>query len=159
MTADDWVRLGFVGKPHGLDGFFRLERATERWELLAPGSELRLESVGAVKVNGRKGTAARPIVRLKEVKKPGEQRGKALLVERSRLRLGAGEWLGDELVGCEVVGVGEVTGVWYGPTVDALEIDGGTLMVPLIGDAVRSIDVAGRTIEVDRAFLGLGEQP
>jgi len=37
-----------------------------------------------------------------------------------------------------------------------LELDDGVL-VPLIADAVTAVDIERRQIEVDRAFLGLGE--
>jgi 16S rRNA processing protein RimM len=43
------------------------------------------------------------------------------------------------------------------PSVEALEVvrDGGEeLLVPMVGDAVRSIDVAARRVDVDLGFLG-----
>jgi ribosomal 30S subunit maturation factor RimM len=41
-----------------------------------------------------------------------------------------------------------------GPSCEVLETEDGTL-VPLVGDAIVSVDVGARRIEVDRAFLGL----
>ena len=43
------------------------------------------------------------------------------------------------------------------PSVEVLEVereDGSELLVPMVGDAVRSIDVAARRIDVDLGFLG-----
>ena len=43
------------------------------------------------------------------------------------------------------------------PSCEALEVeraDGGEMLVPLVRDAVRSVDVAARRIDIDRAFLG-----
>ncbi|MEJ7714580.1 MAG: hypothetical protein WKF40_02270 [Thermoleophilaceae bacterium] len=54
--------------------------------------------------------------------------------------------------------LGRVVGVLDGPSCDVLELSGGTL-VPLIADAVRAVDLAARTVEVDRAFLGLEGTP
>ena len=47
-----------------------------------------------------------------------------------------------------------VTRVVAAPSCDVLELDGGAL-VPLVGDAVRAVDLERRRIEVDRRFLGL----
>jgi hypothetical protein len=41
-----------------------------------------------------------------------------------------------------------------GPSCSVLELEDGTL-VPLISDAVTSVDAAGRRIEIDERFLGL----
>jgi ribosomal 30S subunit maturation factor RimM len=44
------------------------------------------------------------------------------------------------------------------PSCEVLEVtregDGGELLVPLVGDAVREVDVEGRSIDVDLRFLG-----
>ena len=42
------------------------------------------------------------------------------------------------------------------PSVEVLEVvreDGSELLVPMVGDAIRSIDVAARRIDVDLGFL------
>jgi 16S rRNA processing protein RimM len=63
----------------------------------------------------------------------------------------------DDLVGCEVAGIGKVTDVLLGPSVDVLEVEGrdGQVLVPLNRDAIRRVDVAAREIEADLEFLGL----
>jgi 16S rRNA processing protein RimM len=43
------------------------------------------------------------------------------------------------------------------PSCEALEVaraDGPDLLIPMVRDAVRSIDVPGRRIDVDLSFLG-----
>jgi 16S rRNA processing protein RimM len=42
------------------------------------------------------------------------------------------------------------------PSCEVLEVErsGGPLLVPLVSDAVRSVDVAARRIDVDLRFLG-----
>ena len=43
------------------------------------------------------------------------------------------------------------------PSVEVLEVDrpdGGELLVPMVRDCVRSIDVAARRIDIDLGFLG-----
>ena len=77
--------------------------------------------------------------------------------------LDEGEFLVDDLVGCEVVDgerpVGRVRDVLLLPSADTLEVErpgGEPLLVPLVGDAVRSVDTAGRT---DRRRHGIPGGP
>ena len=112
----------------------------------------------------RRGTADHPIVVLEGV---GDRtaaealRGEAIAVPRAVLgTLDEGEFLVDDLVGCEVVDgerpVGRVSDVLLLPSADTLEVErpgGEPLLVPLVGDAVRSVDTAGARIDVDMAFL------
>ena len=80
--------------------------------------------------------------------------GELLEVAAQTAPLGEGEWLARDLIGCEVAGSGRVERVVAGPSCDVLELDDGTL-VPLVGDAIKSIDIEARRIEIDRHFLGL----
>jgi 16S rRNA processing protein RimM len=72
------------------------------------------------------------------------------------------EWWAEDLVGCAVRDgrreVGVVRRLLGLPSVDALEVarlDGGEdLLVPLVGDAVRDVDVERKVIDVDLRFLG-----
>lgn len=154
---------GVVGRPHGLDGSFHV---------LAPSASLL--AVGAtVIVAGRPrtiarrdGTEARPIVRLAGAARREDAealRGEELLAERAAARpLAEDEWWAEELVGCRVHDgardVGLVRRLVGLPSCEVLEVeraaDGAELLVPLVRDAVRSVDVPGRCIEVDLGFLG-----
>jgi 16S rRNA processing protein RimM len=147
------VTAGVVGRPHGLDGSFAVERPAhpldEGTALRVAGRERRVER--------RAGTDRRPLIRLDGI---GDReaavalRGELLLVEQA---LADGEWLAEDLVGCRVQGLGEVRRVIDAPSCDLLELDGGEL-VPLVSDAIARVDVEARLIEVDLAFLRLGEE-
>jgi 16S rRNA processing protein RimM len=120
---------------------------------------------GAVReIVRRSGTDQRPILRLDgcETRESAEAlRGEALLVARDSLpALGEDEWWPEELEGCRVRDgdrtIGVVTGVRALPSCEVLEVareDGGELLVPLVRDAVRAVDVERRDIDVDMAFL------
>jgi len=154
------LRVGRVGRAHGKDGSFRVREASERTELLSPGAVVTVEGVGEATIAERKGTPADPIVRLKGIQ-ARDIAGRELLVPREAIgELPEGEWLADDLVGLEVVGLGTVKGVWTGPSVDALQVETaeGELLVPLISDAILSVDLASGRIEADLGFLGLGER-
>ena len=71
-----------------------------------------------------------------------------------------GEHLTRDLVGCVVTDgdrrVGVVRDVLKLPSVDCLEVErtgGEPLLVPLVGDAVRALDVDARRVDVDLAFV------
>jgi 16S rRNA processing protein RimM len=104
------------------------------------------------------GAGARRLVRVDGVEdRPAATalRGEPLLVPEREAPLAPGEWLVDDLVGACVVGVGEVRRVLAGPSCDVLEVGEAGTLIPLVADAIRSIDPAARVIEVDHAFLGL----
>ena len=158
-----WLRAGTVGRPHGLDGSFHVGDCV-------PGL-LTLD--GAVMVAGRErriarraGTDSRPIVRFEgcDDREAAEAlRGAEILVARSRVpELDEDEWWADELEGCRVrdgsTDVGVVQRLIGLPSCEVLEVardDGGAaLLVPLVKDAVREVDVGRRLIDVDLRFLG-----
>jgi 16S rRNA processing protein RimM len=137
--------------------------------------DARLLPLGAVvtvagapaKIERRAGTAERPILRLEGY--AGREaiealRGEPLLVAQADLpELGPDEYWAHELEGCAVVdgelAVGVVRRLVPLPSCEALEVErvggpGNELLVPLVRDAVRSVDVAARRIDIDLAFLG-----
>jgi 16S rRNA processing protein RimM len=132
---------------------------TERLNLLDAGREVVVDGRRFV-VEWRRGTAKRPLVKLEEAD-GRELRGEAITVPRSALgALGEDEFLVDDLLGAEVFDgsdrLGRVRDVLLLPAADVLEVEregGDPLLVPLVGDAVRSIDVEARRIDVDRGFL------
>jgi 16S rRNA processing protein RimM len=116
------------------------------------------------------GTDERPILRLAGVQgREGVEalRGEELLVARSAAPdLGEDEWWAEELEGCRVTDgdreVGVVVELIGLPSCEALRVErpeprGGELLVPLVRDAVRSVDMGKRRIDVDLAFLGEDE--
>jgi 16S rRNA processing protein RimM len=156
-----WLAAGRVGRPHGLDGSFHVTRP--RGALLALGAVVRVGDAEAEIVR-RAGTEERPILRLAghEDRAAAEAlRGSDLLVDRGAApALGEDEWYAEDLEGCRVVDgsveVGRVRRLLALPSCEALEVerDGrGDLIVPLVRDAVRSVDVADGVVDVDLAFL------
>jgi ribosomal 30S subunit maturation factor RimM len=85
--------------------------------------------------------------------------GEPLLADIADAPLESDEWLAEDLVGCEVPGVGTVTRVVAGPSCDVLEVDPGGTLIPFVSDAIKDVDLDRRRIDVDRAFLGLDETP
>jgi 16S rRNA processing protein RimM len=148
------VTAGVVGRSHGLDGGFHVERPQHPLER---GTVVQLEGDERV-VERRAGTDDKPLLRLEGIETreaAAALRGKLLLVEEA---LGEGEWLAEDLLGCRVDGLGAVTRVIDAPSCDLLEFEHGEL-VPLISDAVRTVDLDARKIEIDRHFLRLeGEE-
>ena len=152
-----------MGRPHGTDGGFTVSDPTERLELLDAGRSVLLGDRD-MNILARRGTAHHPILLLEGVsdRTAAEAlRGEAITVPRAVLgTLDEGEFLVDDLVGCAVVDgerpVGRVLDVLLLPSADTLEVErpgGEPLLVPLVGDAVRSIDTAGARIDVDMGFL------
>jgi 16S rRNA processing protein RimM len=156
------VEAGRVGRPHGLDGSFHVTRPDAR--LLPLGATITVAGA-PVKIERRAGTEERPILRLEGYagREAAEAlRGEPLFVTRADLpELEPGEYWAHELEGCTVVDgsveVGVVRRMVPLPSCEALEVsrpDGSELLVPLVRDAVRSVDVAARRIDVDLSFLG-----
>jgi 16S rRNA processing protein RimM len=149
------VPIGRVGRPHGLDGAFVVEHASDddrRWQV---GASLHVDGAPAtIEVSRRVGSGRRAI----RLDRPVE-RGAELTVERSELPSPEPDtYYAFQLVGLVVVAegrdpLGRVIAVHPGAANDNLELEDGRL-VPLIEDAVRSVDLEGRTIVVDRGFLG-----
>jgi 16S rRNA processing protein RimM len=139
------VTAGRVGKPHGRDGSFYVDRPRHE---LPEGTEL-VVAAGSHRVARRAGTDERPLIRLADVDDPGALRGELLLVEDD---LGADEWLASDLVGLNVPGMGTVSRLIDAPSCALLELSDGTL-IPFIADAVRSIDREAGEIQVNRDFL------
>ena len=157
MTDDErLVPVGRVGKPHGLDGSFYVTRPSH---LLPKGMTLTVAGREA-RIERRAGTDERPLLRLSGIgdrEAAGALTGEVLLADAAEAPLEADEYLTADLVGCEVPGVGEVTRVVEAPSCDVLEAGPEGTLIPFISDAIKSVDLEARRIEVDLAFLGLEE--
>ena len=156
------LSAGRVGRAHGLDGSFHVTGARPR--LLELGTEVTIAG-RTVAIVRRAGTDRQPIVRVHGVEdRESAQalRGQALSVAAADAPpLAEGEWWAHELEGCAVLDgsrrVGTVTRMIELPSCEALEVareTGGPLLVPMVKDAIREIDVAAKRIEVDMAFVG-----
>jgi 16S rRNA processing protein RimM len=152
--ADRPLPAGRVGRAHGLDGSFYVEDAAHA---LAEGTEVTVGDRRTA-VERRAGSDDRPLIRLAGVgdRSAAEAlRGRHILVPGGREELGPDQWYDDDLVGCRVDGIGEVRAVLHGPSCDVLEVGDDGVLVPLVRDAVTSVDLDARLIEVDHGFLGL----
>lgn len=154
------VEAGRVGRAHGLDGSFYVTDPKPR--LLRQGTSVTVAG-RRLEITRRAGTDLKPIVRLAEVDdrvKAQALRGQALSIEREDApALGEQEWWAGDLAGCLVVDgerqVGVVAGLLELPSCEALEVDvdGETVLVPMVHDAIREVDVEARKIDVDMRFL------
>lgn len=161
--TEHWLRAGVVGRPHGLDGSFHV--ADPVASLLDLGTEVRLGDARReiVRLAGHDG---RPIVRLEgcENRAAAEAlRGQELYVARTDAPdLDEDEWWATDLEGCAVRDgereVGVVARLLALPSCEVLEVtragDAPALLVPLVRDAVRDVDLDRRVIDVDMEFLG-----
>lgn len=151
------MQAGRVGRPHGLDGSFYVTGAEP--SLLALGTPVRAGGRDTA-IARRAGTDVKPIVRLEgcATREAAEAlRGEPLWVARAVAPpLEEDEFWADDLVGLAVVDgereVGTVDRVLSLPSCDVLVV--GDLLVPLVDDAVREVDLEAGRVEIDLAFLG-----
>jgi 16S rRNA processing protein RimM len=159
---------GRVGRAHGLDGSFYVTGPVPR--LLTLGASVTVDGRRAEIVR-RSGTDQRPIVRLQGVadRTAAEAlRGAVLTVAEAQApQLGEGEWWAHELAGCVVRDgprrLGVVERMIELPSCEALEVrreeGNAPLLVPMVRDAIREIDTATQTVEVNADFLDLPDPP
>jgi 16S rRNA processing protein RimM len=133
-------------------------------QLLSVGSEIWVGE-RTTEILRRAGTDARPILRVSLATDRTEAealRGEPLRAPRAGAPpLEKDEYWAEDLVGCTVVAasgeLGTVVRLLPYPSCELLELGDGTL-IPLVRDAIVSVDPDGRRIEVDAAFLGLDER-
>jgi 16S rRNA processing protein RimM len=151
------IPIGKVGRPHGIDGAFFVEQPSddERWwktgaSFLANGER--------VEVVAHRRSSGRPIVKLDR----DVVRGTLLEVEREALPpTEEDEYYAFELVGLTVQEetgreLGSVQVVTPGIANDVLELDTGVLL-PMVEDCVRSVDLDARRIVVAPGFAVLDD--
>jgi len=146
------IRVGKVGKPHGLEGAFVVEEGSEDPERFAEGVTLLVDGKPARVVESKR-AGGRPVIRLDRE----AVRGAPIEVERDALPEPAeGEYYAFQLVGLEVEEeggekLGRVTEVTSGPANDVLELDTG-IALPLVDACVRQVDLDGGRIVVQTGF-------
>jgi len=153
-VGSELVPVGRVGKPHGLDGGFFVDGASERQEVFVDGAKLYAGGEPATVVASRLGSGGRPVIRLdRQV-----DRGAELAVARATLPSLSDE---DEFYVFQLVGLsveeesgrllGRVREVLEYPGNDVLELDSGASL-PLVEACVRKVDLAGGRIVVAMGF-------
>ena len=151
----DLVVVGRVGKPHGVDGSFFVEGASESAERFAKGATLLVDGEVAEVAASKRGAGGRVVIRL-DRRVP---RGATLAVRRSDLPEPEDDaYYVFQLVGLAVEEeggrpLGTVIEVDNGPANDALVLDS-DLLLPLVDACVLDVDLDGGRIVVARGFTG-----
>jgi 16S rRNA processing protein RimM len=142
-----------VGRPHGVDGAFVVEGASDDPRRFEVGTQLHVSGELATVEFSRRIGKGRRAIRLDR----RAERGAELTVPRAALPpLDSDSYYAADLVGLDVhdehaVRIGVVREVVPGPANDALELDTGVLL-PLVEDCVREIDLEGRRIFLNPGF-------
>lgn len=159
----EWLQAGRVGRPHGLDGSFLV--AQPNAALLRAADTVRVADADRV-IERLAGHDARLILRVEgcsDRDAADALRGQTLLVSRENApKLEEDEWWAEDLEGLAVHDgdrrVGVVTRLLALPSCEVLEVQreggGDPLLVPLISDAVRMVDLERQQIDIDLQFLG-----
>jgi 16S rRNA processing protein RimM len=146
------IKVGKVGRPHGLEGAFVVEEASEDPERFAEGVTLLVDGEPARIVESKR-AGGRPVIRVDR----DAPRGAPIEVERSDLpEPEENEYYAFQLVGLEVAEaggrkLGRVTEVSSGPANDVLELDTG-LALPLVDACVQEVDLDAGRILVQPGF-------
>ena len=150
--SDDLIRVGRVGKPHGLKGAFFVEGASEDAHRFAIGARLHVDGETAEVVESKR-SRGRPVIRLDR----DVERGAELAVPRSELPPPEeGEYYAFQLVGLVVEedggrALGRVEAVQPGVANDVLELDSGAAL-PLVDACVLEVDLEQGRILVAQGF-------
>lgn len=145
--------MGRVGRPHGIDGSFFVEDASEAPERFELGARVYVEGEPAEVVVSKRGAGGRRVIKLDRA----VARGAALAVPRAELaEPGDDTYYVFQLVGLAVDEeggrrLGTVTHVHNGPANDSIELDSG-LLLPLVAACVCDIDLESGRVLVARGF-------
>ena len=151
------VRVGTVGKPHGLDGSFRVSDPCGWWPF-AKGSTVLVDGVERTIVR-QKGDELAPLIAFDGADDRTAieaLRGAALELPREAVpEPDEGTYFRFDLVGCRVeladgTPLGEVVAVEDGVAHDVLVV--GEHRIPFVGAIVPVVDVAGRRIALVVGF-------
>ena len=152
-SREELVEVGRVGRPHGVDGAFVVEAASEDPSRFRVGAELLVGGEPATVILSRRVGGGRRAIKLDR----RAERGADLTVSRATLPpLDSDSYYVADLVGLEVIDehgvrVGLVRDVVPGPANDALELDTG-LLLPLVEDCVREVDLESRRVLLNPGF-------
>jgi 16S rRNA processing protein RimM len=153
LSSAEFVVVGRVGRPHGIDGSFFVEDASEEPERFAAGARLYVDSEPAEVLVSKRGAGGRQVIKLDRP----VPRDATLAVLRTELpEPGDDTYYVFQLVGLAVEEeggrpLGSVTEVHSGPANDAIELDSG-LLLPLVAACVREVDLDARRVLVARGF-------
>jgi 16S rRNA processing protein RimM len=154
---DELVFVGRVGRPHGVDGAFVVEDASDDPRRFEIGAGLFVDGERATVTLARRVGGGRPAIKLD---RPA-RRGADLSVARRELPAPEEDsYYVTDLLGLDVFDedgarVGSVVYVLHGVANDVLELDSGILL-PLVEDCVREVQLAQRRIVIAPGFTNHG---
>lgn len=177
------VQAGRVGRAHGLDGSFYVTGARPRLLSVGMTVRLAGRATVVVRRAGTDTHPIVRLEGIEDRDAAEDVRGAELTVDRSEApSLEEGEWWASDLEGCEVLDgerlIGIVTRLVELPSCEALEVrrdsrkqeesrgeeprgeeprgegSHGDLLIPMVREAIRRVDVKARRIDVDMDFLG-----
>jgi 16S rRNA processing protein RimM len=150
--SERWVAVGRVGRPHGRDGSFVIEQASDDEARFAPGARVYVGREPATVVASKR-AGGRLVVRLDRQ----AERGAVLAVPREELpEAEEGSYYVVDLVGLDVVedggrSLGRVQEVAPGVANDVLRLDSGVAL-PMVEECVRDVDIERGRIVVAQGF-------
>jgi 16S rRNA processing protein RimM len=146
--------VGRVGRPHGLDGAFVVERASDDPTRFAVGATLWAGDAPAKILLSRRVGGGRLAIKLDRA----VERGVVLALPRADLpEPDIDHYYVFQLIGLEAVETdgrsrGRVRDVLLGTANDNLELEDGTL-VPMIEDAIQAVDLAAGRVLLNPGFI------
>jgi len=172
LSSEDLVKIGFLRKPHGLDGFLKMtcltDFASERFQ---PGTSCMVlkeeQPLLSVEIAECKSRGSDILIRFEgreSIEDAEELRNSYLCVEYSdRISLQEDDFYVDQLVGLDVftdsgLHIGSVIRVEEVPANPILEIlgteegRGKPILVPFVKALIESVDMDGRRIELSSNF-------
>ena len=153
MADAEWVSVGRVGRPHGLDGAFLVDGASETPERFAPGARVYVGREAAEVVESKR-SGGRLVVRLDR----RAARGAELELPVEELPPpDDGSYYAFQLAGLTVEEeggrpLGRIAEIEPGVANDVVRLESGDAL-PLVEDCVREIDLEAGRIVVAPGFL------
>jgi 16S rRNA processing protein RimM len=157
LGEERWVAVGRVGRPHGLDGSFVVERPSDAPERFARGARVYVGREPAVVVASKRAGGNRLVVRLDR----DAPRGTVLELPASELPEPEEDTYYEfQLVGLAVVQedgreLGRVVAVEPGLANDVIELDSGDAL-PFVDACVLDVDLDAGRIVVAPGFTAAG---
>jgi len=157
----DFLELGTVVAPHGLQGELRLNPSCDSPAFCCQFSRLYWDAAGQSAVEVAAARAHKNVALLKlegvaSIEQAQALKAKKLFFRRADARLEEGQFFVSDLLGCAVLDAadasvcyGRLCGVSYTGANDVWHIrrpDGQEALIPVIADVVRDVDVAAKKI-------------
>lgn len=163
----EFIAIGHILAPWGIDGKFKVEVITDFPERLAPHSQLYVDRQPIIVASAgwHKGQAILKLEGIDSPEQAAKLRGKTLEIHRTQLQpLPEGQYYHFQLIGLEVwttrgQRIGKMVRILSGSSNDnyVVSAENGEILIPAIEDVVKSVDLeSGRiTIEAIKGLLEL----